>query len=819
MSVNKRIWWFLGLVVLATLGLGFGCSGSQGERGPAGASSDGGSCTVTKTDGGATISCPNGSTATISNGQSGLDGGLGTGCTAAETEAGIVVTCGDASVTVGNGQPGQPGLNAGETPGINVDLKTSSPANGQYFATGEKIVVTATITTSDGAPLMLSDLSEATLYMNGPRDMLKDKTAVGLLGASTDRTKNPHYEIDLTSTTNSNEVVKGNVITYTMNAITNEDPGTYTVGLYAVVNNYPLDQTFALANVQIGTATVEPEIVGNCADCHKGGANGKLYMHHILPGHSPEGEPAIDQAPIDTCLMCHNQDGYSAIQECADGTKASGGTCDDNSTPTYVADAIVHRVHGVHMGSGLMSPADTDPTNGIFADYTGVVFPADIKDCGKCHTDDSWQTKLSREACGSCHDNVNFATGAVNPPITGPACTTNSDCNSFAFDASCVSGACTISQHGGGIQTDDSNCATCHGPNTLYPVATVHAITPPTYQYTVNVAMSPPANGTDYEGGEAPTLTITLKDATTGDTIDPSTLTEANGDTAQLFVYGPREQSKPVLTTAADNPNQSAFSHYVYNDLRVRTNSANEDPKLTRTSTGYQYQLDPVTGLSPGTYMVFFRVEQKATPSPAYSYGLDNFQVGTATTEPMIATSCATGSCHEDNVMHGYLKFNPDACKACHDYQAQVTPPGVGWATGNNYGFGTTPLARRVHGVHFGHYVNYPDQITSNGEYASVIFPQDVRNCQTCHSTTSTSWENKPSRIACLACHDSDSDQAHAALMTVDPTPNAPYSGDEQESCPSCHGPGTAFSVATEHNITTPYVPPYPRDSLPSDFP
>jgi len=50
-------------------------------------------------------------------------------------------------------------------------------------------------------------------------------------------------------------------------------------------------------------------------------------------------------------------------------------------------------------------------------DYSEVVFPADARNCTKCHEagvkqGDAW-LKPSRAACGACHDNVNFATGAA----------------------------------------------------------------------------------------------------------------------------------------------------------------------------------------------------------------------------------------------------------------------------------------------------------------------------------------------------------------------------------------------------------------------
>jgi hypothetical protein len=48
-------------------------------------------------------------------------------------------------------------------------------------------------------------------------------------------------------------------------------------------------------------------------------------------------------------------------------------------------------------------------------------------------------------------------------------------------------------------------------------------------------------------------------------------------------------------------------------------------------------------------------------------------------------------------------------------------------------------------------------------------------------------------------------------LMTNDPTPADPWSGDEQETCDVCHGAGRDFSPDKMHKITDPYVPPYSR--------
>jgi OmcA/MtrC family decaheme c-type cytochrome len=201
----------------------------------------------------------------------------------------------------------------------------------------------------------------------------------------------------------------------------------------------------------------------------------------------------------------------------------------------------------------------------------------------------------------------------------------------------------------------------------------------------------------------------------------------------------------------------------------------------------------------------------EVTPNaPLGGWAYTNFQVGSTGREPMVATSCI--DCHRDTRMHGTsfaVTFTPDICKSCHDNQHQMLGR-IGWTNSNN-GFGAAPLSRRVHGVHFGKYVDKPGEIHRTYDYSHVIFPQDVRNCTKCHSESS-SWTEKPSRVACLACHDSDYAIAHGTSMTLDFTPQEPFSGGEVETCIVCHGKTSTYAPNAVHSITNPYVPPYPRE-------
>lgn len=651
-----------------------------------------------------------------------------------------------------------------------ITMTVSEPVNGTHFVVGERPVITITLPPQN----VREDYSQLRFHVYGPQETTQTKTAVKLLNASTDRSARPHHYLDLI--TDADIGVNGNVLTCTLQAVSDEEPGTYTAGLWAIVADDSSIQSFPLVDFQIGTDTVETQIVERekCASCHLGADSGQYYFHHVDPGSVGSfGYPSIDSWAVRTCKSCHNTEGYAAYR-------------DPEDPDVRIPDPIVHRVHGVHNGEGLENPRNNDPVTGIFSDYIHVKFPADVRNCTKCHVDDRWKTSPSRLACGACHDNIWFGSPADMPD--------------------------TAEAHPGGQQVNDSGCSFCHPAEGTWtegtapaPISTVHHIDLST-EFNVELAMTPPTNGTHYVAGEAPQITVALKDAATGAVVDPATITEADWNRFRLQVSGPREHTEPVLTAAAADHSLSGSTSYIYNDLRVRTDPAQENPGVSRSATDITYQLADVNGFDAGTYTVF--VQARFVEST--SVGVINFQIGTETEEMKICTNCT--DCHGDTRQHGSYPFNPDICKNCHDYQNQLAGK-TGWED-SNWGFGAAPLARRIHGVHFGHYLNKPLEVYARPDRfdaSKIIFPQDVRNCTKCHADN-PKWKEEPSRLACLACHDSDEAIVKAQLLTFDLTEDEPYSGDEVETCVICHGSGADFSPDKMHNISDPYKPPYPRE-------
>lgn len=240
-------------------------------------------------------------------------------------------------------------------------------------------------------------------------------------------------------------------------------------------------------------------------------------------------------------------------------------------------------------------------------------------------------------------------------------------------------------------------------------------------------------------------------------------------------------------------------------DVRKRASAANDDPKTVRTAANIKYALDPVDDLVAGTYMINVEFMGRGNNNSAVpgsyvtpSVKVATFQVKQAAVEKAMADNCT--SCHWSSAGVGYVLdpirhnkvFNEqavDQCAGCHNYMSRETVAARTWTTGG----GTKPISKRTHAVHRGANLKYPVLTVDHEESVigrdwQITYPQDIRNCETCHtSATSGSWKTNPNRLACMGCHDTDQATAHMKAQVVDPTPSAPWSGDEKESCAACH--------------------------------
>lgn len=801
-------------------------------------------------------------------------------------DAGAQGPAGPPGADGGVGPTGCPGLAPGQTVGLNATVNVSAPANGSYFAAGERATITVRFNNDCGQTMLPADLATANLYMSGPRLGSTTKTAAKLLNCVTDRTvtDRQHHYIDLRNPHLADASQKNfslgtdGTVTFVLAPVSDEPAGTYTIGVWAKSKD-DKDQVFPTLDLQLGNATGEvfatgPSEKSTCFACHKGPMSGKSYQAHSFPGFSPMGNYALDSTPIATCKLCHNLDGYSL-------------------------NPIVRKVHGAHRGENMMAPGVAHPEYGLtatdttLAEFVDVEFPSmpdHEKDCAKCHSDNRWKN-AARMACGTCHDNVFFDTGTLNPPRAfgkppAGACTTDDACGVFGDFTTCdlPSGTCFRKSHP--IQTDDTQCSTCHPADApgLAPVSAVHEIISRTHDpglQLTNVVLSGAsgAGGSFVPGTDTPTVTFQLVDKT-GAVV--STLKTDSTLSSTAILSGPTDERERV-----------------YGPLTVKTQGTLTFDGASGTYTYVFPSVFPTTALppwnttpatprvnGPGTYTLWLYVNQTITVNGksfrAAANSVTDLLVGGATTlQPkQVISDAACNSCHVVTQAHGGTRQGvPSQCSNCHTEGALDRTVGAtlgnrgracttssqcgfftqGWETcqdtnGDSVAdtcvMNTDPTPNQmidfrvlIHEIHYARVRDgysesnnliAPGEITVVGNgadtFSGMLFPQDIRNCKKCHTDAggmcsaakpcgigqscvantcvNTAWM-EPSAAVCTSCHDDASTFGHAAINTWT-DPNDPT--HVIETCETCHGSDADFSVDKVHNISNPYVPPYPRE-------
>jgi OmcA/MtrC family decaheme c-type cytochrome len=136
--------------------------------------------------------------------------------------------------------------------------------------------------------------------------------------------------------------------------------------------------------------------------------------------HDPLAEHGGSRRSMELCNLCHTPQ-----------------TVDPDTGNTVDMPVMIHKIH---MGEDLPSVQAGGKYQIIgfgqtVHDYSTVVYPGDPRNCASCHKEGVAQPnewlRPTRAACGSCHDNVNFATGL---------------------------------NHANLPQVSDSQCANCHTP-------------------------------------------------------------------------------------------------------------------------------------------------------------------------------------------------------------------------------------------------------------------------------------------------------------------------------------------------------------------
>jgi OmcA/MtrC family decaheme c-type cytochrome len=541
---------------------------------------------------------------------------------------------------------------------------------------------------------------------------------------------------------------------------------THTIGIYGSRNltDFNLGTNYASATFNWvpagGNVTVTRDVIRteSCNACHD-----QLAFH----GGSRRG--------IEMCVLCHTPQ-----------------TVDPDTGNTVDMKVMVHKIH---MGSQLTKPYQIIGHNNEVSDWSDVTDPADVRRCEVCHSQttgaaqaNAYLTKPTRDACGACHDNVNFATGE---------------------------------NHAGGFQTSDSQCANCHIPQGDHDfdasIKGAHVVpTDSSLLAGINVAIT---GVTNTSAGEKPTVAFTLQD-NKGNAIPLSALS-----TGQLTMAGP---TTDYGYTSFGSDTSSTPGYVTESVTKAATCDSNGSCTYTFTHA--------IPTNATGTYSIGLEARRSetvlagTTSSQTISEGAKNavvtFSVDGSQVQPRrtVVALANCNKCHVSLSLHGGLRNQIEMCVLCHNPSNTdfTQRPNSTVASDQNQPPQGINFALLVHRIHDG--VNVvPDggkpyivvgYHGSHNDFSDVGFPAmspqgntaDLRNCSMCHANGSeqnfplglnlvTDPQGfipsvQPTSSACSGCHVSKSAAAHF-LSQTDPNLG--------ESCDVCHGSGAQFAVDAVH--------------------
>ncbi len=533
----------------------------------------------------------------------------------------------------------------------------------------------------------------------------------------------------------------------------------------------------------------------------------------------PNGSPVTvtrDVIRTASCNRCHDQLAFHGGY--AQGTNMCVMCHQPQNADPVTGNSLDFKVyiHKIHMGSQLPSVVGTSTTPGVPYEIIGymnsvnnfstVIDPADPRRCEVCHdqTTGAAQAKAfleepSRAACGACHDNVNFATGANHP---------------------------------GGFQADDTQCADCHVAQGETPfdasimgahvvptdTAATYPQNPDTLNPGINLAITSLTNST---AGQSPTVTFTLQN-NAGAAIPMSQVSFI-----QFTIAGPTTDYGYTSfgSDTASTPGYVTESAAKANCSSSGTCSYTFTHSIPAAATGTY----TIAGEARMSVTVLAGTTSAQTVDISASNPVMNFSVDGSPVAPR-RTVVALSNCNQCHValsLHGGLRNNTEYCVLCHnpsnsDASERADAVVASDKTMPPQGINFNLLVHRIHDG-----VNGPADGEKNpfivvgfegshNDFSGILYPAMspagdatyLQNCSMCHVNSTEQndlplmtnlnpvvdpqgWINpvQPTSSACSGCHVSKAEAAHFLANT----------DSLGEACTVCHSSGAQFAVDAVH--------------------
>lgn len=168
----------------------------------------------------------------------------------------------------------------------------------------------------------------------------------------------------------------------------------------------------------------------------------------------------------------------------------------------------------------------------------------------------------------------------------------------------------------------------------------------------------------------------------------------------------------------------------------------------------------------------------------------------------LIVDSDTCNACHDNLELHGAARFDVEYCVQCHN------PSSIDGDTGNS-----VDMKRLIHNIHSAR-ADY--QIVGFGgsvhDWSDLVWPQDIRNCQTCHEENDTNTPQASNyrlvinRAACGTCHYDDGIVANGEheFAIEDGMHPGGFQFSDDTQCIDCHGPSGSVTNAEGRLVQVP---------------
>ncbi len=573
-------------------------------------------------------------------------------------------------------------------------------------------------------------------------------------------------------------------------------------------------------------------------------ANSPVYTFQPSTG-ATTGITSREIVDDKTCTNCHMQLAFhggarTAVQYCVVCHNPS--SVDPSSGNSLDFKIMFHKIH---MGASLPSVQPPPGPAGHYyifgyrasiSDYSKIVFPTgDLRTCYTCHNEAdpatpqtvNWRNAPSIEACGSCHDDVNFQTGV----------------NHSAANL-------------GNLK--DTDCATCHGPG-----STVSSLVPAfaNLQVTTVHVMPIRAWGKQFAyevksvdvSTIASHVTFSVTDPTKAGhvwnvlTDEPFTycLPSAVTNLAMLVAWSTTDYTNTGSGLASAQP---ASKPVLCGKNLLGAPVANGDGTFTSTLPPIPAGLTGSAGLlMDGVLAHDFHDGNGPTEIPVTSVVAYAPITGTiAVPRRDIASAAKCDVCHDQLNAHGGNRIDSvQSCAFCHNPNATdiaarlaVLPTPV-TAVNAPDGMNEEPIDLKymIHALHDGNvraaagapYVVYHRAAITDFRVITP-YPGALNNCLACHNagtfyppdpntttalaTTIDSNGNGPpagqtaitaGAAVCSSCHVDATAKTHMIqnggnFLAVK---NAASQVASAETCIVCHGPGAIADVAVVHKLSS----------------